>query len=88
MSAKERQGARLNKSPGRRSKGAVIESAVKIAIGSGFVIGREVLVGTVPGVVVGYNIASFGKYVGNTFPLVVRTAYGVAKCSPDELQLA
>jgi hypothetical protein len=48
-------------------------------------VGREVLVGTVPGIVVGYNIASFGNFIGNAYPLVVRTALGVTKCSADEL---
>jgi hypothetical protein len=53
----------------------------------GFVIGREVLVGKVPGVVVGYNIGGFGRFVGAIYPLVIRTAMGITKCSPDEVEL-
>jgi hypothetical protein len=60
---------------------------VHAAIARGFVIGREVLIGTIPGIVVGYNIASFGQFVGNAYPLVVRTALGVTKCGVDEVSL-
>jgi hypothetical protein len=77
-----------NVRPGGEKKLKDIESAVHAAILRGFVVGREVLVGRIPGIVVGYNIASFGRFVGVTYPLVVRTAMGVAKCSTDELQLA
>jgi hypothetical protein len=62
---------------------AVVQSAIR----QGFVIGREVLIGKIPGVVVGYNIGAFGKFVGATYPLVIRTELGVAKCHPDELTL-
>jgi hypothetical protein len=48
---------------------------------------REVLVGSIPGIVVGYNIACFGQFVGNAYPLVVRTALGVTKCGVDEVSL-
>jgi hypothetical protein len=47
-----------------------------------------VLVGSIPGIVVGYNIASFGQFIGNLYPLVIRTALGVTKCSMDEVSLA
>ena len=63
------------------------KSAVRNAIRRGFVVGGEVLVGTVPGVIVGYNIGEFGRFVGTLYPLVVRTALGLAKCSPEELEL-
>ena len=89
MAAKERNGTR----PGRGRKtaeqdGRAIVSAVSIAINHGYVVGREVLVGNVPGIVVGYNIASFGQFIGNAYPLVVRTALGVTKCAIDEVSLA
>ncbi len=88
MAAKKRTGSR----PGKIQQGAdrrelPVGSAVTAAISRGFVIGREVLVGAVPGIVVGYNIASFGEFIGNAYPLVVRTALGVTKCAPDELTL-
>lgn len=64
-----------------------LEAAVQAAMHRGFVIGREVLVGKIPGIVVGYNIGGFGRFIGVAYPLVVRTALGIAKCSPDELEL-
>ncbi len=65
-----------------------IAAAVNAAINCGFVVGREVLLGRIPGIVVGYNIASFGQFPGSVYPLVVRTALGVTKCAVDELDLA
>jgi len=88
MAARKRTGSHPDKvGQSGVGKPAVISSAIHAAIGLGFVVGREVLVGTVPGIVVGYNIASFGNFVGSDFPLVVRTALGVTKCSPAELRL-
>lgn len=63
------------------------ESTVQAAIRRGFVVGSDVLIGKIPGIVVGYNIGGFGRFVGATYPLVVRTALGVVKCGPDELDL-
>ena len=88
MAAKERKGSRPGKvhhdsAKPDRSIGAAVNSAIK----QGYVVGREVLVGNVPGLVVGYNIAGFGHFVGTTYPVVVRTALGVDKCNPDELEL-
>lgn len=89
MAAKERNGRRPDKFlQDREQSGPTVGAAVNAAINRGFVIGREVLVGSIPGIVVGYNIASFGQFVGNAYPLVVRTALGVAKCGMDELSLA
>ena len=89
MSAKERDGSRTRKSPRDSERsGRAIGSAVNAAINRGFVVGREVLIGSIPGIVVGYNIASFGQFVGNAYPLVVRTALGVTKCAMDEVSLA
>lgn len=89
MAAKEHRGSRPKNSRqeiegGGRSVGATVNAAIS----RGFVVGREVLVGSIPGIVVGYNIASFGQFVGTAYPLVVRTALGVTKCSMDELSLA
>ncbi len=88
MAAKGRKGSRPGKvqvDSGR--SGHTIGSAVNAAINRGFVVGREVFVGSIPGIVVGYNIASFGQFVGNAYPLVVRTALGVTKCGVDEVSL-
>ncbi|MDK9703345.1 MAG: hypothetical protein OEL20_09410 [Sulfuritalea sp.] len=89
MAAKERNERRPAKpGQGAEQPGRVIGSAVSVAINRGFVVGREVLVGSIPGIVVGYNIASFGQFVGSAYPLVVRTALGVTKCGMDEVSLA
>lgn len=73
--------------PGLRRRRVPLESAVQAAMHRGFVVGREVLVGKIPGIVVGYNIGGFGRFIGAAYPLVVRTALGIAKCNPDELEL-
>jgi hypothetical protein len=89
MAAKERKGSRPGKAQRDSERsGRSIGSAVNVAINRGFVVGREVLVGSIPGIVVGYNIASFGQFIGNAYPLVVRTALGVTKCGMDEVSLA
>ena len=72
---------------GIRRRRVPLESSVQTAIRRGFVVGREVLVGKIPGIVVGYNIGGFGRFVGAMYPLVIRTALGITKCSPDELEL-
>lgn len=88
MAAKERTGSHPEK---RQQYGAPpardVGTAIHAAISRGFVVGREVLVGSVPGIVVGYNIASFGNFMGHAYPLVIRTAMGVTKCNADELSL-
>jgi hypothetical protein len=89
MAVKERKGSRrANVRLEAEQPGRVAGSAVTIAINRGFVIGREVLVGSVPGIVIGYNIAGVGRFLGSAYPLVVRTALGVTKCALDELRLA
>jgi hypothetical protein len=88
MAARERTGSRPGKfRQGEVSSDRMTASSIHAAIGCGFVVGREVLIGNVPGIVVGYNIATFGNFTGNAYPLVVRTALGVTKCSVDELSL-
>ena len=88
MAAKGRKGTRPGKVQVDSDRsGRSIGSAVNVAINRGFVVGREVFVGSIPGIVVGYNIASFGQFIGNVYPLVVRTALGVTKCGVDEVSL-
>jgi len=69
-----------------RGRTAVLQS-VKQAIRAGFEIGRRVRVGRVAGWVVGYNIARCGSYLGDHYPLLVRTDFGVAKCRLSEVEL-
>ena len=62
MAAKDRTGSRPEKrqqfgTPPARDVG----TAIHAAISRGFVVGREVLVGTVPGIVVGYNITLYSN---------------------------
>lgn len=88
MAAKERKGSRPGKvQHDSEHFGRGVGSAVNAAINRGFVVGREVLIGSIPGIVVGYNIASFGQFIGSAYPLVVRTALGVTKCGMDEVSL-
>ena len=66
-----------------RSIARVIREALK----TGYTIGSKVMVGLVPGVVIGYNIG-FGKYDAKDFPLVVDTPLGVTKSELSEVKLA
>ena len=89
MTAKKRKGSQPGKAEqGTESSGRIVGAAVNVAINRGFAVGREVLLGSIPGIVVGYNIASFGQFPGGNYPLVVRTALGVTKCALDEVSLA
>ena len=88
MAAKEGKGVRrgtLRQGPDQ--SGRAVGPAIHAAIARGFIVGCEVLVGSIPGIVVGYNIASIGQFVGTAYPLVVRTALGVTKCGVDEVTL-
>ncbi|MDR2689345.1 MAG: hypothetical protein LBB76_06260 [Azoarcus sp.] len=62
--------------------------AVADAIHAGFRVGQTVRIGRVAGCVVGYNIGHFGQFSGEDYPLLVRTPYGVAKCSLLEVAAA
>ncbi len=64
-----------------------IALAVEVARRAGFSLGKAVMLGTVPGTIVGYNIAGFGTFCGLLYPLLVATDLGVAKCHPIELRL-
>ena len=88
MGARDREGTdhgRIRRNPaGRRD---AVGATVNAAISRGFVIGREVMVGSIPGIVVGYNIAAVGTFLGKSYPLVVRTELGVTKCALNEVSL-
>jgi hypothetical protein len=68
--------------------GAVVLAAVTAARRAGATVGRRVRIGTIPGRIIGYNIASAGVYPGTAFPLLVATEYGLAKCSLAEIRFA
>lgn len=65
-----------------------VEWAIGGALRAGFRIGCRVHIGAVEGRIVGFNIAGLGIYHGALYPLLVATEFGLAKCSPHELQLA
>jgi hypothetical protein len=54
----------------------------------GLAIGRQVKIGTVRGIIIGYNIAQAGEYPGTRFPLLVKTELGTAKFGIDEVMPA
>lgn len=45
-------------------------------------------IGNVPGNVIGYNISLSGRFSGASYPLLVATEYGTAKCSMREVSPA
>ncbi|MDR2032347.1 MAG: hypothetical protein LBP86_08895 [Azoarcus sp.] len=65
-----------------------IGHTVANAIHAGFRIGQPVRIGQVDGRIVGYNIGHFGLFSGKDYPLLVRTRYGIAKCSLAEVAAA
>ncbi|MDR1661935.1 MAG: hypothetical protein LBR95_05865 [Azoarcus sp.] len=79
------QGGRRNKAPARAP---YIGHAISSAIHAGFHIGRPVRIGQVDGNIVGYNIGHFGLFSGRDYPLLVRTRYGITKCSLSEVAAA
>lgn len=81
------QGTRSGRSSDSEVAGR-IGSAVNKVIDHGFVVGRQVRIGKVAGIVVGYNIASFGQFPGAAYPLLVYTPLGISKCALEEVSLA
>jgi hypothetical protein len=65
-----------------------VEQSIHRAIDAGYRIGRAVRIGRVPGSVIGYNISIFGRFSGASYPLLVETEYGTAKCSVREVSPA
>ncbi|THF62843.1 hypothetical protein E6C76_16370 [Pseudothauera nasutitermitis] len=65
-----------------------VEQAVSNAIRAGYRVGMRVRIGRVAGRVVGYNIGAYGRYSGASYPLLVNTRFGVAKCSLGEVAAA
>ena len=61
---------------------------IHTAIRRGLIIGRAVKIGTVRGLVIGYNIARSGRFPGLGYPLLVKTELGTAKFGLDEVKPA
>lgn len=77
----------------RRSSAAhhyhgTVEQSIHRAIDAGYRVGSAVRLGSVPGSVIGYNISNFGRFSGASYPLLVETEYGIAKCSMREVSQA
>lgn len=85
----------LHAVPGSRHTATIIRAthesgafdSIHAAIHAGFAIGCDVHLGQVTGQVVGYNIGGYGRYTGVHYPLLVRTEFGLAKCSLSEVSL-
>ena len=73
---------------GRGIYAQCVATAVKTAQGMGFCVGAKVLIGTVPGRVIGHNITRVGRFAGTSYPVLVQTELGMVKCSIEELRLA
>jgi hypothetical protein len=65
-----------------------IGEQVHLAMRRGLAIGRPVKIGTVRGIVIGYNITRDGNFPGTQFPLLVMTELGTAKFGLDEVMPA
>ncbi|WP_345794945.1 hypothetical protein AAG895_07900 [Thauera sp. JM12B12] len=65
-----------------------VEQSILRAIDAGYHVGSTVRIGQVPGSVIGYNISNFGRFSGASYPLLVETEYGIAKCSTREVSPA
>lgn len=65
-----------------------IGSLIHAAARHGLTIGRTVKIGTVCGIVIGYNIARRGRFPGARYPLLVKTELGTGKFGVDEVALA
>ncbi|MDR3213230.1 MAG: hypothetical protein LBT71_04835 [Azoarcus sp.] len=81
------KGGRQNGAPAP-NQSPCIGHAISNAIHAGFRIGRPVRIGQVDGNIVGYNIGHFGLFSGKDYPLLVRTRYGITKCSLAEVAAA
>jgi hypothetical protein len=55
------------------------------AVTRGLTVGRQVKIGLVRGIVIGYNIARGGRFPGLRYPLLVKTELGTAKFGLDEV---
>jgi hypothetical protein len=58
---------------------------IHAAVAAGLIVGRQVKIGVIRGVVIGYNIARRGRFPGTRFPLLVKTELGTAKFALDEV---
>lgn len=64
---------------------AKLSDVLQAARRCGLVINRQVKIGIVRGVVIGYNIARRGRFNGARYPLLVKTELGVTKCGLHEV---
>ena len=67
---------------------SAIGKLVHLAMQRGLAVGRAVKIGTVRGIVIGYNISRDGRFPGTEYPLLVKTELGTAKFGLDEVMPA
>jgi len=67
---------------------ATIGKLVHLAMQRGLSVGCAVEIGTVHGVIIGYNISRQGRFPGMRYPLLVETELGIAKLGLDEVMPA
>ena len=70
------------------SAASAIGKLVHLAMQRGLAVGRAVKIGTVRGIVIGYNISRDGRFPGTEYPLLVKTELGTAKFGLDEVMPA
>lgn len=75
-------------SPAAESVARTLSEAIRSAVARGLLIDQPVKIGSIRGVVIGYNIARKGRYPGWRYPLLVKTELGTAKFSLDEVSAA
>jgi uncharacterized protein YcfJ len=73
---------------GNENATTAIGKLIHTAVQHGLAVGRTVKIGTVRGIVIGYNISRDGSYPGTRYPLLVKTELGTAKFSLDEVMPA
>jgi hypothetical protein len=71
--------------PVRGSSAAGVLASIRNARRRGLSVGCRVNLGSIAGIVIGYNIARSGPYPGARFPLLVRTDLGTGKFALDEV---
>lgn len=64
-----------------------LRRAIRLARDAGYTVGRAVMLGTIRGRIIGYNIGRASPYPGRAFPLLVITELGIAKCRMSQTRL-
>ena len=79
--------ARFAQRPLRRPPRPRSDEVISTLQKQGYIQGSDVLIGGLPGVIVGYNLGAISRFIDGGEPLVVRTARGIACCRTDDIAL-